>query len=322
MSQPIYNGRNMQYGIIMRNCVLALNLEPELYQVLRRTCDAQGLHLLHLTWQDFLRSELSIDRTTSQSSTRLCFTNGVDVEVDSIALLLCFDRCVPTELVQKLSQEQDKAYIFSTWQGVWLWINQVAKVAMNRVHHTMLQANYLSLPHTYYLAKRVGLTVPNWHFSSQKLHDPHMLRTGNLSVRDNHNFSKSNDCGYLAVEYMDAKPVLLLCIRAQILSTDPQQHVAVAVPVDVMQKLRALRVQLRCEIIEVLFKVRAGQWFLQRVSTKPEWQRWWSRHLTWCVDYMLKQAITCTQMPCRTKKIKPFIDVSLRPLDTKSEPSS
>lgn len=271
----------------MKQTIIAIGLEVDLLAALTQTCGDRNIRLEHLSWPEWCASRLCVQMKGRQKTMSLERDHGASIQVEKVAGLISFDRCVPRESLQGACQE-DQDYLYSTWQSAWLVMHAVVERTINRMDHTMLQAHYLTLPHCYAVAEQVGFVVPEWGFSSRGNRVGKLIATNNLTLDTTHNFSKSNKPGMLSVAFIEGQPVVVILIGDAMHAVHAiTVSVYSTVPEGVQRRLKALRKRLSLDVIEVFFKVRRGDWVLHRISMRPEWGRWWHNRLDWVCERLL-----------------------------------
>ncbi len=271
----------------MKQTVIAVGLEADLLVALTQACCKRHIRLEHLSWAEWCASRLCVQVNRCQKTMLLERDSGVSIQVEKVAGLVSFDRCVPRELLLGAGQE-DQEYLYSARQSTWLVMHAIVGCAINNIDHTMLQAHFLSLPHCYTLAKQIGFFVPEWGFSSRGMGAGRVVTTNNLTLDATHNFSKSKKSGMLSVAFVEGQPIVVVMVG------DAMQAVHAitktmynAVPEGVQRKLKILRRRLALDVIEVFFKVKEQDWVLHRISIRPEWGRWWHSKLSWVCERLL-----------------------------------
>ena len=186
------------------------------------------------------------------------------------------------------------------------------KKSINCVDYSMLQANFLTLPHCYNLAHAVGLDVPKWNFCSQKSLPITYLSTANISLLHNHNFSQSSSTGMLAIEYIQGDPVVVLIVGKRVVARRIDSlEVNIKIPIKISLKMLKLKMQLGIDVCEIFCKINQGSWIVLRVVTKPEWERWWLQD----IDSIAGCLLDLLKMPQgkKPRRHPMFIKKALRP---------
>lgn len=296
----------------MRQTIIAIGLETDLLAVLTKTCSDRCIRLEHLSWPEWCASRLCVQVKGQQKTMLLEHDYGTSIQVEKVAGLISFDRCVPRESLQGVCQD-DQDYLYSARQSAWLVMHAIVERTINRMDHTMLQAHYLTLPHIYAVAKQEGFVVPKWGFSSRGNRMNGLVTTNNLTLDTTHNFSKSQKPGMLAVAFVEGQPIVVILIGDAMQAVHAvTKTVYYTVPEEVLHRLKALRRRLSLDVIEVFFKVRQTDWVLHRISTRPEWGRWWHSKLGWASDQLLL-SIKSQREKAREVRKKLFIARHMRP---------
>ena len=297
----------------MSKAVIAVGLDSYLQSTLLETCSSQNIRLEHLTWVEWLDSRIHIRMSTEGRSLLLERNNAVSIQIDKAVGLISFDRTVPRAEWAQASQS-DQSYLYSARQSAWLTMHAMMKRSINQLHHGMLQAHFLSLPHCYAVAAKVNISVPRWHFSSSGEHPFYFVCTGNTTLDSTHNFSKSYKPGLLSVEFIEGDPVLILAIGSGFLAIGAdKERRCYRVPNKLKIKLQRLQKVLALDVVECFFKIRQGVWILQRISTRPEWIRWWRDNTKWVCEAILVVLEGKQQSNDIVVKKALFIDQRLRP---------
>ena len=297
----------------MRYTVFTIGLDKPLKSALTEEADKQNIYIHHIGWQQWLNGQLEL-RTTRKNSLSFSIevSPGVRLESEKVHGLICFDRHIPRKYVVEHYPESDHAYIYSAWQSAWLSAHKSINQVINRVDYSTIQANYLNLPHSFTIAASAGISTPQWGFCSQASINRNYVCTGNQSLLQNHNFAKSYARGMFSMEYIEGIAVVVLIVEDTVIvrQADRSFH-NIVIPPKMLTKLHALRKKMSQNVIELFFKVTGESWVLHRISTSPEWQRWWLKDLPITAKALFKALGIKSKQ--ETKKKKAFIKTTLRP---------
>ena len=297
----------------MRYTVFTIGLDKSLKSALTEEADKQNIYIHHIGWQQWLHGQLELI-TTRKNSLRFSLevSPGVRLESEKVHGLISFDRYIPRKYVVEHYPESDHAYIYSAWQSAWLSTHKSIKQIINRVDYSTIQANYLNLPHSFKIATSVGISIPQWGFCSQASIKRDYICTSNQSLLQNHNFAKSYEQGMFSMEYIEGIAIVVLIVGDTIIvrQADRSFH-NIVMPPKMLTKLHALRKKVSQNVIELFFKVTDKRWVLHRISTSPEWKRWWLKDLTITAKALFRTL--GIKLKQETKKKKPFIKNTLRP---------
>ena len=295
----------------MRYTVLTVGIDKILRIALDKV-NCHQAHVVHIDWPQLLTAPTDVKNNKNQLRFVLEISEGISLDSQSLTGIISFDRHIPRACLAHNYHQDDQEYCFSAWQSNWLSLHKSVKKSINCVDYSMLQANYLTLPHCYSLAHAVGLDVPKWNFCSQKSLPIAYLSTANKSLLHNHNFSQSSSTGMLAIEYIQGDPVVVLVIGKKIVARRIKSlEVNIQIPIKVSSKMLKLKMQLGIDVCEIFCKINDGRWIVLRVVTKPEWGRWWLRDLDSYAGYLLD--LLKPPQGKKPKKHPMFIKKNLRP---------
>ncbi|MEC8461011.1 MAG: hypothetical protein VXY77_02265 [Pseudomonadota bacterium] len=245
-----------------------------------RVATHKGVKIIHLDWHEWASSAaffLQEDSDMSQNGWSLVKRNHHVLDLDDIKGLLCCELNVPYHCVNPWPEE-DRPYVHGAMQSYWLSSLDSIVQVYNRLTPYMLSPSYLSLPSMYHLAKRCGLSVPDWSYSTNKQTS---LDVGFLHYHlgEALNLVQGNDEGLMALK----KPIMplyfCLVIGCEVYWMLEEKALLNNQKKDLYQAMMLLVKELNLSIAQLCFsKNDNGHWVFYHITPTPYWDELWVAH--------------------------------------------